>query len=146
MIASFVGIGINTPAETEQIQAFAETAVSEPSSQADLAFFAGQACETDHLVMTQGTASNYCDTNESGILVRGDQSTHDQAVAQAKAEADTKAAVEAPALAELETNAGTSAYYANCDAVRAAGTDPIYVGDPGYSRKLDREGAGVGCE
>ena len=36
--------------------------------------------------------------------------------------------------------------YANCDAVRAAGAAPIHVGEPGYSRKLDRDGDGVGCE
>ncbi len=37
-------------------------------------------------------------------------------------------------------------YYANCAAVRAAGAAPIHKGDPGYSRKLDRDGDGVGCE
>jgi hypothetical protein len=36
--------------------------------------------------------------------------------------------------------------YANCTAVREAGKDPIYRGDPGYSKKLDRDGDGVGCE
>jgi hypothetical protein len=40
----------------------------------------------------------------------------------------------------------SSTYYANCDAVRAAGAAPIHVGDPGYSRRLDRDGDGVGCE
>jgi hypothetical protein len=39
-----------------------------------------------------------------------------------------------------------SAYYANCDAARAAGAAPVRVGDPGYSRKLDRDGDGIGCE
>ncbi|MFJ6522808.1 hypothetical protein ACVW0K_004080 [Streptomyces filamentosus] len=38
------------------------------------------------------------------------------------------------------------AYYANCDAVRAAGAAPIHAGEPGYSRRLDRDGDGVGCE
>lgn len=37
-------------------------------------------------------------------------------------------------------------YYANCDAVRAAGAAPLRRGDPGYSRKLDRDGDGVACE
>ncbi|MFE0530452.1 excalibur calcium-binding domain-containing protein [Micromonospora parva] len=37
-------------------------------------------------------------------------------------------------------------YYANCTAVREAGAAPIHKGDPGYSRKLDRDGDGVGCE
>lgn len=39
-----------------------------------------------------------------------------------------------------------SVYYANCAAVRAAGAAPIHSGDPGYSRKLDRDGDGVACE
>lgn len=37
-------------------------------------------------------------------------------------------------------------HYENCDAVRAAGAAPIYADDPGYSRKLDRDGDGVACE
>ncbi|WP_322633228.1 excalibur calcium-binding domain-containing protein [Glycomyces albidus] len=41
---------------------------------------------------------------------------------------------------------GGSVYYDNCDAVRAAGADPIYAGDPGYGSHLDRDGDGVGCE
>lgn len=36
--------------------------------------------------------------------------------------------------------------YEDCDAVRAAGADPIHVGDPGYSLELDPDGDGVGCE
>lgn len=42
--------------------------------------------------------------------------------------------------------APANVYYANCDAVRAAGAAPIYRGDPGYSSRLDREGDGIGCE
>jgi hypothetical protein len=37
-------------------------------------------------------------------------------------------------------------YYENCDAARAAGAAPVYAGDPGYGRHLDRDGDGVGCE
>lgn len=37
-------------------------------------------------------------------------------------------------------------YYENCAAVRAAGAAPIRAGEPGYSRKLDRDGDGVACE
>lgn len=37
-------------------------------------------------------------------------------------------------------------YYKNCSAVRAAGAAPIYAGEPGYSRKLDKDGDGVACE
>lgn len=37
-------------------------------------------------------------------------------------------------------------YYADCAEVRGAGAAPIRRGDPGYSRKLDRDGDGVACE
>jgi hypothetical protein len=37
-------------------------------------------------------------------------------------------------------------YYENCDAVRAAGKDPIRRGDPGYGAHLDADDDGVGCE
>lgn len=42
--------------------------------------------------------------------------------------------------------AGGAVYYPNCAAARAAGAAPVRAGDPGYSRKLDRDGDGVGCE
>ena len=42
--------------------------------------------------------------------------------------------------------APSSTYYANCDAVRAAGAAPLRAGQPGYSRTLDRDGDGVACE
>ncbi|MBF5082550.1 cell wall-binding repeat-containing protein [Quadrisphaera sp. INWT6] len=45
-----------------------------------------------------------------------------------------------------KATSGGSAYYANCDAVRRAGKDPLYRGQPGYSSKLDRDGDGVACE
>jgi hypothetical protein len=48
---------------------------------------------------------------------------------------------QAPAPAPVE-----NVSYENCAAVRAAGADPIYAGQPGYSRKLDRDGDGVACE
>ncbi|SHM20959.1 excalibur calcium-binding domain-containing protein [Cryptosporangium aurantiacum] len=53
---------------------------------------------------------------------------------------------QAPAPAPAKTTAGSSVYYKNCDAVRAAGADPIRAGDPGYAKHLDRDGDGVGCE
>ena len=36
--------------------------------------------------------------------------------------------------------------YANCDAVRAAGVNPIRRGERGYGRHLDRDGDGIACE
>lgn len=71
-----------------------------------------------------------------------------------KAEAEKKAADKKAAQEKAEREAYTpppakapsSTYYANCSAVKAAGAAPIYNGDPGYSRKLDRDGDGVACE
>ncbi|ROU08146.1 excalibur calcium-binding domain-containing protein [Lysobacter enzymogenes] len=36
--------------------------------------------------------------------------------------------------------------YPNCAAARAAGAAPLLRGDPGYSRRLDRDGDGRACE
>lgn len=36
--------------------------------------------------------------------------------------------------------------YRSCAAVRDAGAAPIRRGDPGYSRRLDRDGDGIACE
>ncbi|WP_054860417.1 excalibur calcium-binding domain-containing protein [Gracilibacillus sp. JCM 18860] len=36
--------------------------------------------------------------------------------------------------------------YDNCTHARNAGAAPVYEGDPGYGRHLDRDGDGVGCE
>lgn len=36
--------------------------------------------------------------------------------------------------------------YRNCSAARAAGAAPVYAGEPGYGRHLDRDGDGIGCE
>ncbi|MHA6767031.1 excalibur calcium-binding domain-containing protein [Sphingobium ummariense] len=33
-----------------------------------------------------------------------------------------------------------------CTDARAAGTAPIYRGEPGYSEKMDRDGDGIACE
>ncbi|WP_245249018.1 excalibur calcium-binding domain-containing protein [Paenibacillus sp. 1182] len=36
--------------------------------------------------------------------------------------------------------------YTNCSAVKKAGLAPLHRGEPGYSKKLDRDGDGVACE
>ncbi|MFE6967136.1 DUF1524 domain-containing protein [Agromyces sp. NPDC057679] len=51
-----------------------------------------------------------------------------------------------PAVVEQPATEQGAVFYANCDAVRAAGAAPIRTGDPGYTRKLDRDGDGVACE
>ena len=44
-----------------------------------------------------------------------------------------------------DADADADAYYANCDAVRAAGKAPIRRGQPGYRAGLDRDGDGQAC-
>jgi micrococcal nuclease len=40
----------------------------------------------------------------------------------------------------------SSVYYKNCTAAKAAGAAPLYLGEPGYRKALDRDGDGVACE
>lgn len=64
--------------------------------------------------------------------------------AQARAEAQAEPV---PFAAPQQAGSGAApAYFANCTAAREAGAAPVYAGDPGYGRHLDRDGDGVGCE
>ncbi|MEK5231923.1 excalibur calcium-binding domain-containing protein [Lysinibacillus sp. FSL K6-0232] len=47
---------------------------------------------------------------------------------------------------EVSSSSSQHVFYKNCSQVRAAGAAPIYSGEPGYARHLDRDGDGVGCE
>ena len=38
------------------------------------------------------------------------------------------------------------AHYKNCEEAKEAGAAPLHEGDPGYSRRLDRDGDGIACE
>ncbi|KRF21018.1 hypothetical protein ASG90_00960 [Nocardioides sp. Soil797] len=67
-----------------------------------------------------------------------------QAAQAAKAQAARDRAAEAQAAEDRASLANV--YYANCTDVENAGAAPIYAGDPGYSRDLDRDGDGVACE
>ena len=37
-------------------------------------------------------------------------------------------------------------YWAGCDQARAAGTAPIYAGEPGFRDGMDGDGDGIACE
>lgn len=51
-----------------------------------------------------------------------------------------------PAPLPAPAPAPAGAYYRNCDAARAAGVAPLYVGQPGYRDALDRDRDGIACE
>jgi hypothetical protein len=76
---------------------------------------------------------------EEAALIAAEQKAKEEEAARLAAE--RKAQEEAAAKA-----AAANVYYKNCDAVRAADAAPIRTGDPGYSRKLDRDGDGIACE
>ena len=47
--------------------------------------------------------------------------------------------------AATEQKAAASSF-GSCAQAKAAGAAPLHAGEPGYSRKLDRDGDGVACE
>ncbi|WP_369824571.1 excalibur calcium-binding domain-containing protein [Cellulosimicrobium sp. CUA-896] len=55
-------------------------------------------------------------------------------------------AASAPAPETVPEPGPADVVYESCAAVRAAGAAPIRAGEPGYSRQLDGDGDGVGCE
>ncbi|WP_245934469.1 excalibur calcium-binding domain-containing protein [Arthrobacter psychrolactophilus] len=89
-----------------------------------------------------------------------EQAAQQQAAAAqaAQVEADRVAAEQAaqqqaPAIqplvqvpAEVPVEAPAAAYYPNCDAAKAAGAAPMYVGHPGYRPGLDRDKDGIACD
>jgi hypothetical protein len=58
----------------------------------------------------------------------------------------TVAAATSIGLAGLVVAAPPANAYTSCAQARAAGAAPLYAGQPGYSRSLDRDGDGVACE
>jgi hypothetical protein len=61
---------------------------------------------------------------------------------------DGAAAMQAAPGAPLRAMSGSGSNFAfrNCAEARAAGAAPVRIGEPGYSRRLDRDGDGIGCE
>jgi hypothetical protein len=58
----------------------------------------------------------------------------------------TTVAITAYPEALTTTTAAAPVFYADCDAVRAAGAAPLKRGEPGYRTALDRNHNGVACE
>lgn len=66
---------------------------------------------------------------------------------QARKEAEEKAQAEAEAQAQAQQQQQSqTVYFKNCTEARAAGAAPVYQGQPGYAKHLDRDGDGVGCD
>jgi micrococcal nuclease len=71
---------------------------------------------------------------------------HPKETATKKAEPTKQQSEKPVAETQKSTTPSSNVQYKNCTEARAAGVTPIYEGQPGYSRKLDRDGDGVACE
>ena len=74
------------------------------------------------------------------------QDAQEQTEQQRQAEAAQAQAQEQAQQQSQQQDSGSSVYYKNCTAARAAGAAPIYQGQPGYRSALDRDHDGVACE
>ncbi len=86
-----------------------------------------------------------------GAETAAKKAASEKKTATAKAPTKKAATKKAPAKkssqqAEPRKKPAGSVYYKNCSAAKAAGAAPVYRGDPGYGKHLDRDGDGVGCE
>ncbi len=63
-----------------------------------------------------------------------------------KCEEQAEAEQEAAEQAAAEQAVATNVYYENCTDVCNHGAALLYVGDPGWQDKFDRDGDGVACE
>ncbi|GAB1782022.1 excalibur calcium-binding domain-containing protein [Priestia aryabhattai] len=69
-----------------------------------------------------------------------------QAKQQAEAEQARKEAEEKAQAQQQQQQQSQAVFYKNCTEARAAGAAPVYQGQPGYAKHLDRDGDGVGCD
>lgn len=105
-------------AEKEKLAAEKEEAERKAAEEARLAEEAARKAEEERLAAELAEAQHQAEEQEATIV------------------SQQQGFVQAPATVR----------YANCSEARAAGVTPIYLGEPGYSRKLDRDGDGIACE
>ncbi len=102
------------------------------------------------------TIPNYTGTNASASAsadgsTADDQSAQQESSQQSQQETQQQTQEQAQQQTQQQTTtpqqqSGSSVYYQNCTAVRAAGAAPLYQGQPGYRSALDRDHDGVACE
>lgn len=68
------------------------------------------------------------------------------AATQARRKAKRRAAAGTRRARSVAQALVSDVYFRSCAAARAAGYSRMRVGEPGYSRRLDRDGDGVACE
>lgn len=131
-------------AEQATAEAEAKAAAERQAAEAEAARLAEQQNEADR----QAAADAQQRADEAAEAQRLAEEATAEAEAQRLA-AEAAAADAARRLAEEQKVAPNpaTAPYENCDAVRAAGADPIYPGQPGWHPRLDgNDNDGIGCE
>jgi endonuclease YncB( thermonuclease family) len=154
-------IGIDTPeqgecgyqeaAETLGMIVYGQTVTLTPGARDDVDRY-GRLLR--YLDLSNGVDANHAMVEAGQAIARYDSrdgyGRHDRENAYVAADAATPAFCAPPPPppepVAAPAPAPTNVFYANCDAVRAAGAAPIYPGDPGWQPKFDRDKDGVGCE
>lgn len=86
-------------------------------------------------------------TTDSGANVSGKTNSESTSETSTKVKSPVETNASSEATSGVTPNdTKTAVVYKNCTDVRAAGAAPLHEEDPGYSRKLDRDGDGVACE
>lgn len=101
--------------------------------------------KTEEVSQSEEAAQQAEETRQSEEAAQQAEAARQAEEAAQQAEA-ARQAEEARQAQANQQKAGQSAYYANCTQAKNAGAAPLYSGQPGYSRKLDRDGDGIACE
>ncbi|WP_327323832.1 excalibur calcium-binding domain-containing protein [Streptomyces sp. NBC_01210] len=126
-----------------------EVALSAGEFTIDLATLPGHGtAKVDGSTIVYTSAKGYGGADEFTyqVDVKGSPALTGTAVVRITVAAPAPTPTPTPTPVKAKKPAPPKVYYANCDAVRAAGADPVREGEPGYAPHLDRDGDGVGCE
>lgn len=139
-IAAFVGLALGTGAGSSGAQS--DASLRELSAEREASNKALKERESEIRDLTAQKAALEQKARELEQQVTAANQLASEAQARAEAQAEP-----VPFAAPQQAGSGAApAYFANCTAAREAGAAPVYAGDPGYGRHLDRDGDGVGCE
>ena len=101
--------------------------------------------ETYYLVDDFGVQGKFRSCKYSNGKVYGLPATEPACYDSIESIANPAAQSNSTALPAAGLSSGSTSFR-NCSEARAAGAAPVRRGDPGYSKKLDRDGDGIGCE
>ncbi|WP_410256123.1 excalibur calcium-binding domain-containing protein [Bacillus cereus] len=110
------------------------TSISTPSTEKITA--------NDKTVVSEKVDKKDADKKNELEQKEADETARKQQEEQTKKQQEQQTASQAQPATESKSNV----QYKHCTEVKNTGKAPLYSGQPGYSRKLDRDGDGVACE